>query len=184
MANAITSCDITQLYASIESSVRAAFPALQTVQFDRDDHDGLPIPACLIEMGDADDGQDPGSEQQCMDVRFEARFVVSFRSPTARSEAIKLAFAFAAFVRAQGRWPGVGGQGGAPLIIGCYADEFHPSLDKYEVWRVEWHQSLWFGASEWAGNGVLPDHVHVGISPDIGLGNEDKYVEITTPQGN
>ena len=180
MANAITSCDVAQLYAVITARIHAAFPALQTVEFDREDRDVLPVPACLLEIGEADDGQDPGSEQQCMDVRFSAQFVVGYRSLTARREVIQLAMAFAAFLRAQGRWPGIGGQGGEPRIIGCYPDEFDPQLDKYDVWRVEWHQSLWFGKSVWDWPNIpLPEHVHLGRAPDVGIGNEDKYTEVT-----
>lgn len=182
MANAVTSCDLGALDASITAAISAAFPDLQTVEFYRiENRTELPIPACLLEMCEADSfsDPDPGSEQQAMMVRFEARFIMGFKTPAAKLEVRKLAMAFAAFMRQQGRWPGVGGQADVPRLIGCYPDDFEPTLDQFEVWRVEWNQQLWFGNSVWINSGTVPTHVLTGYDPHIGTGHEDDYTELT-----
>lgn len=190
MANAVTSCDLAALHTAITAAISAAYPALQTVEFYRAQNEGserltLPIPACLLEMVEADEfsNPDPGSEQQALMVRFEARFVVGFRVASAKLAVRELATAFAAFIRAQGRWKdangvGIGGQGGACKVIGCYPDDFDPVLDQFEVWRVEWQQQLWFGNSVWSGEGVAPTTVFIGYAPDIGTGHEEDYKQV------
>lgn len=178
MANAVTSCDLTALHTAITTAIASAFPALQTVEFYRLERVELPAPACLLEMVEADEGADPGSEQQSLMVRFEARFILPFRTTHAKLEVRKLAMAFAAFIRKHGRWSGVGGQGGTPKVIGCYPDDFDPLLDQYEVWRVEWQQLLWFGDSVWAGEGITPTTVFVGFAPNIGTGHEADYIQV------
>lgn len=181
MADALTSCDLAALHTAITDAIKTAFPALQTVEFYRiEDRTALPLPACLLEMVEADDyaRPDPGSEQQALLVRFEARFIIGFRTTAAKLAVRQLATAFAAFIRAHGRWAGIGGQGDTPRIIGCYPDDFDPVLDQFEVWRVEWQQELWFGDSVWNSDAIAPTTVYVGMAPNIGAEHVADYVQV------
>ncbi len=175
MANAITECDLGLLHQVMTDEIKAAFPALQTVEFYSLERKDLPLPACLLEMCEmeADNREDPGTEQQAVTARFEARFIIGFRTPQAKLEVRKLAGAFAAFLRKQLRF--LPAKSGPAEVIGCYPDDFDPKLDEYEVWRVEWSHVLHLGSSVWTNDGTIPEIVLVSYSPEIGIGNEDKY---------
>jgi hypothetical protein len=179
MANTLTECDLDALHATMESTIAAAFPALKRVSFDEIDRENVPVPCCFLDCADMDadmDAHDPGTEQQAMTARYEARFVVGMRTPRAKQEARKLATAFAAFLRKQLRWPPA--KSGPAHVIGCYRDDFHPVLDQYEVWRVEWTHVLHFGQSVWAGDGPQITEVFLGIAPEIGIPHVDDYVQV------
>jgi hypothetical protein len=171
---------LRQLQAAMLDGIKAAFPALQTVEASREEDDRTtPVrtPACLLESDEMEpDELDPGTEQAALETRFAARFIVGFRTREAKLEARVLCGKFSAFLRKNPRWPGV--VTGPAKLIGCYKDEFDPRLDQYEVWRVEWSHVLHFGESVWSPEGLVPTTVYLGISPDIGPGNEDKYVQI------
>jgi hypothetical protein len=181
--NANTELDMEALQDAMVATIQAAFPALQTVEFDREETNRaeLPVPACLLEWGDLDGfaDPDPGTEQQAMTARFEARFVVGFRTPQAKLETRKLALAFAAFLRRQSRWPGA--VTGPAMVMGCHRDDFHAELDQFEVWRVEWSHVVHLGASVWTGEGVTPTRIYLGSAPDVGVGNEASYVQVAGP---
>ena len=178
MADTITECDLELLFATMESTIAAAFPALQRVKFDEPDRDNLPTPCCMLDCDQMDSGaMDPGTEQAAMTARFAARFIIGFRTPKAKLEAAKMAGAFAAFLRKQLRWPPA--KSGAVDAISCYRDEFDPRLDQFEVWCVEWTHVLHFGQSVWEADGITPSQVFLGFVPEVGAGNEPKYIEIT-----
>lgn len=180
MADTITECDLELLHATMETTIAAAFPALQRVTFDEMDRQDMPLPCCILdcaEMDENSDAPDNGTEQQALLARYEARFVIGMRTPSAKQEARKLATAFAAFLRKQLRWPPA--KCGPARVIGCYRDDFDPRLDQYEVWRVEWTHALDFGTSVWSGAGVVPTKLFLGFAPDIGIGHVPDYVQVT-----
>lgn len=182
MADTITECDLTLLFRTMETTIAAAFPAFQLVAFDNEERERLDLPCCLLDCAEMDsdnDAADPGTEQQAMTARFEARLVLGFRTPHAKLEARLVATAFAAFLRKQLRWSPA--RSGPARVIGCYRDEFDPRLDQYEVWRVEWTHVLHFGKSVWEGEGIVPSRVFLGLSPEIGLENIDKYTQVAGP---
>jgi hypothetical protein len=179
MADTITECDLDALHAAMETAIATAFPALKRVSFDEIDRNDVPVPCCFLDCADMDsdpDAFDPGTEQQALLARYEARFVVGMRTPRAKQEARKLATAFAAFLRQQLRWPPA--KSGPAKVLGCYRDDFHPILDQYEVWRVEWTHILHFGQSVWAGEGPQITGVFVGVSPDIGVPHVADYDQV------
>src|SRR5690606_27856540 len=95
------------LHAAIVADIKAAFPALATVEFYRETSDRvrLELPACLLELSEMElaEDEDPGTEQTAVEARFEARLIIGFRTPDAKVEIRKLAGAFAAFLRHR-RW--------------------------------------------------------------------------------
>lgn len=180
MADANTELNVEALEAAMVSAIQAEFPALQVVQFDREEEDRveLPVPACLLEWGDLDAfaDPDPGTEQQAMTARFEARFIMGFKTEKAKRETRKLAMAFAAYLRKKSRWPGA--VTGPAVVISCRRDSFHPALDQFEVWAVEWSHVIHLGASVWSGEGVTPTTIFLGGAPNIGTGHAADYVQV------
>lgn len=183
MANANTVTTLDAVHEGIVAAIKAQFPDLRTVEAYRLDRNNLPVPACLIEMTEMDPAElDPGTEQQAVNARFEAKLVIGFRQglKNPKLEIRKLAAAIAAFIRLQ-RW-------GCPIgpaeFIGAYPDDFDPELDQFEVWRVEWRQIIHLGDSVWNdwNAGEPPSQLLVGFAPDVGTGNEAEYTQITGGQ--
>lgn len=177
MADQNTEVSLDTLHDVMVQQIQAQFPTLQTVEFYRTDYSGLPIPACLLEMTEMENepAEDAGTDQIAVKARFEARFIIGFKTPNAKREIRKLAAAFAAWVKFR-KWPGA--PSGEAEVIGCYDDHFEPALEQYEVWRVEWTQLLFLGANVWLGGGILPSTVMLGYAPLIGLGHETDYVQV------
>jgi hypothetical protein len=164
MANAQTEVCLEELHAAMLDTIKSAFPTLQTVEAYRDDRTtSLTTPACLLELTEmeATPEQDPGTEQLAVVARFEARFILGFRTQEVQLQARALAAAFAAYLRKNPRWPGV--VTGPAEVIGCYRDEFDPELDKYEVWRVEWAHVLHLGETVWKAEGIIPTTVFLNM---------------------
>lgn len=151
MANANTEISLDQLFQVIVDQVQAQFPDLVVVEFDRDEGSTPPqAPACILEMteGEKYEDQDPGTGQLAFSARFEARLLVGFNRPRAKAEARKRALAFAAWMHLR-RWGAFGCPSGPAEIIGAYRDDFHPALDKFEAWKVEWVQVIHLGTDVW-----------------------------------
>jgi hypothetical protein len=178
MADAVTEITLDALHAAIETAIKAAFPDLQTVEFYRDDRgDHIPVPACLLELTEFENTptDDAGTGQIAMNARFEARFILGFKTPKVKLEARKLAAAFAAWLKLR-RWPGVPTD--EAQVIGAYPDDFAPELDKYEVWRVEWQQLVFLGESAWKNDGVPVTTVFIGFAPNTGPEHIQDYVQL------
>lgn len=171
--------DFDALNAAIVAGIAGAFPTFQTVEFYRADRDKLPVPAILLEMGELETADnDPGTGQIAFVARFEARIVLAFDTPNVEQEIRKIAASLAAFLNLR-RWPGVITD--PAQVIGCYADDFAPELDRFEVWRVEWSHQFNVGASVWVDSGITPTTVYLGFEPKVGSGNEGNYFQISPP---
>lgn len=188
MANPNTAVDLVKLHQAITQEIQAAFPTLKVVEFYReeDDRDALTteqLPACLLELSEMVPTleDDPGTEQLTVSARFTARLVVGFRTPRAKLEIRRLAAAVAKFLR-QKRWalkieddqveriPS-----GPAQVVAIMPDEFSPELDRFEVWAVEWTQSLDIGESVWLDEGITPETPLYSWAPKIGFGHEHYY---------
>lgn len=191
MTNAITNIDLDVLHDAIVADIKAAFPQFATVEFYDENRKELPKPACLLELVEMDTirDEDPGTEQLCVMATFEAQLVIDFRTPKAKRAISFLAAGLAAWLRMR-RWTNYSGTTpklptGEALVIGAYRDDFRAigmqrsqDLEQYEVWRVEWQQRIHLGNTIWTDEGATPSEVFTGWSPDIGLGNEDKYTQV------
>lgn len=189
MANANTEIDLGELHQAIENAIRAQFPDLKLVAFYREDDERAELrrddlPACLLELSEMEPTPevDPGTEQLAVSARFEARLIIGFRTPRAKLEIRKLAAALAVFLRLK-RWPHPTEPGktvptGPAEVVAIMPDEFSPELDRYEVWRVEWTQTLHLGTSVWKDDGVTPGTPLYSWSPQIGHGHEGDYKDV------
>lgn len=174
MANADTRVTLDALHNAIGQAIANKFPTLATVEAYRLDRKALPLPACLFELVEfetSDDAMDPGTEQLAVTVRFEARFLIGFKTPQAKLQVRKLAASFAAFARLN-RW---GVRVGPAQVIGAYPDDFDPELDQFECWRVEWTQVVHLGDPIIWDEGETPSNPVYSWTPNVGTGNEPYY---------
>lgn len=145
-----TEIDLDALTDAIVASISAAFPVFQLVEAYPDDHRSLPTPCCVIELADLEPAEDIGTEQLAVVARFEARIVMGFRAPDVKRALPKLAAAVALHASKK-RW-------GLPVepatITAIERDDFDPDLDQFDVWRVDWQQTIHIGASVWNNDGV------------------------------
>jgi hypothetical protein len=188
MADANTEVSLDDLHAAIVADVHAAFPALATVQFYREEDDRTPLrsdqlPACLLQVSEfeGDNDNDGGTEQLTVQMRFDARLVIGFKTSDAKLSIRKLAASFAAWLRKR-RFvdphnPARKLPTGAAVVIGGYPDDFSPELDQYEVWRVEWMQTVDLGSTVWT-PGIAPTGVLASFAPNIGLAHVADYKPI------
>lgn len=197
MADAETELDLDALHAGIISAIAARFPSLATVADYHADRTALTMPAVLVELEDfeGDPDQDPGTGQTAVRLRFRARIVIGFRTPSAEREIRKLAAALAQFIDGH-RW-------GQPIERATVAlaapDDFDPDLQQAVVWAVEFEHAAHLGESVWTGagadlSGVLtsppaleilatPTDPLVGQAPRIGEGNAAEYQDLTPDAG-
>lgn len=171
--NANTEVDLAELHAAIVADIKSAFPALETVEFYREDRKTMPKPACLLNISELEplEDEDPGTEQLAVLAHFEAELVIGFRTPEAKQSICLLAAAFAAWLRKR-RWTNYKGNTpklptGAAMVSGAYQDDFkiagrdsEKGLEQYEVWRVEWLQVIHLGRGVWNDDGKVPAEVY------------------------
>lgn len=171
--NANTEIDLEVLEAAIAADIKAQFPDLRTVEFYRDDRKTIPVPAVLLELveWEADEENDPGTEQLAVLANFEAEIIIGFRgTPQRKAKAAirALASAIGAWMHNR-RWndpnnPGKKLPTGPVQIVGAYPDDFagmgagqrDTGLDKFETWRVTWQQKVHLGQSVWKDTGTTP----------------------------
>lgn len=196
--NANTEIDLDKLHAAIVADIQAKFPDLRTVEFyrgegnDHDDRKVLPVPACLLDLTEmeASTEDDPGTEQLAVIATFEAELLIRFTEPNAKRSIRKLAAALAAWLHNR-RWTNPDNTEkklptGPCMVVGAYKDDFSgmmagqrdKPLDQFEIWKVEWRQKIHLGDSVWNDEGTTPTTVFLGITPDIGPENIDKYVQV------
>jgi len=178
MADADTQIDLEALHSAIASQIAEAFPSFETVEFYREDErESFPTPACLLELTEAEPApsQDAGTGQWPALLRFEARVIMSARQPQAKLEIRKAATALATWLNKR-RF--IGMPTDPCEVIACERDEWAPKRDNFETWRVEWVQLAMLGVSEWKNEGVVPEVVYLGRSPDIGAAHVDDYEQV------
>lgn len=172
-----TALDLDLFFAGIEASISAAFPGFATVGAYPADRINLPTPACIVDLLELEPTENPGTEQLAAVARVEASVVIGFRDPDAKRRVAKMAAALAHHVQGQ-RW-------GLPIeaatVTAIAPSDFDPELDQFEVWAVEWQQTVHIGASIWSDGGTPPTQVLASWSPDIGSSHEGDYSEVTGP---
>lgn len=173
-----TEVTLDQVHDGIVSTLQTQFPAVHVEAY-RTDRKELPVPAILVELTEFEDApdHDPGTGQLAVLATFEAIVVIGFRQPDGRNpkrEVRNLAAAVAAFARLQ-RW---GCPIGPAMVTGAHPDDFHPELDQFEVWAVEWRQIVHLGETVWKGGNPPPDGVNASFAPLIGPPHEGDYEQV------
>lgn len=185
MADAIEGVDLDQLHTEILQKLRVQFPTFKLIEFYRDEEErrapGIQeLPALFLDLTgfDIEDDTDKGTGQLALLARFEARVIDSFSQKKAKINVRKLATGLAYYIFKNKFFTGIKNKGvGASIVDAIVEDAFFPELDRFEVWRVDFTTSIVIGDNIWADEGVTPTLVY-NVSPDIGLGHEDKYQEV------
>lgn len=171
-----TAINLDALFDAITASISAAVPGFQRVEVYDPEGDRLDIetPACLIDLVELEPTDNPGTEQLAAVAHFEAMILISFRATSAKREIVKRAAAVALHAQGQ-RW----GMPVEPATVTAIApSDFRPELDQFEVWAVEWRQTIQIGESIWNDDGTPPTQVLASWSPEIGPDHEGDYTEV------
>lgn len=171
MSQPNTALDLDLFFDAICASIAAAFPSLGVVEAFRGNRRDLPVPACLIDLIELEPADNPGTEQLAAIAHIEASVIVGFRALDAKRQVAKLAAAIAHHAQGQ-RW-------GLPIepatITAIAPSDFDPELDRFEVWSVEWSQTIHIGESIWNNDGTRPAEVLGSTAPAIGQPHEQDY---------
>lgn len=185
--------DLAVFFDAIVADIKARFPSMVNVEFFPDEPEAntrMPVPAILLDVSEmeTDAENDPGTEQSPMKLSFSAFIIISgLQDGNTKLQIRLLAAALASWLKLRlWRDPSNPGDDDNPnylpsdpaMVLGAYRDDFNPALDRYEVWRVDWEQVVYLGESVFDTT-FLPDHVWLGLAPEIGLEHKDKYTELT-----
>lgn len=174
MADIDPKVNIDALHTAIADEIKVQFPDFKTVEFYRDDEDQfIPTPACLLSLTEAEPspGDDAGTGQFPVLLRFEAHIIMAHLSPATRMAVRKAALSLATWLYQKKRFPPCD----AVQVIAVEPDEFAPAADKFMVWRVEFVMLGFLGETAWVNDGVVPTDVLYSWSPKIGEGNQQHY---------
>lgn len=176
MADINTNLDIGLMHTQIVSQIQAQFPSFKTVEFYRDDEsETIPTPAILLEVCEVepDPEKDAGTDQLPALIRFEARIMMGIRTPQVKLAVRMAAMALAGWLHKRS-W-GNGVYADPCRVLTCSPDEFDPRVDKWAVWRVEWHNGAMLGTdNSWENGGTVPQ-AFFSFSSDIGSPNKGDY---------
>jgi hypothetical protein len=177
--NADTEIDLDALHDAVVAAIVAGMPAVASVQSYPSERTALNLPAILVDLEDmeAAPDADPGTEQLAVLTRWRARLILGFRTADVYRQVRKGAGQLAHLVHLN-RW---GMPVGPARVTIVGPDPFDPDLDQYEAWVVEWEQVVHLGASVWGDEGIVPQTVYLGLEPETGLENIDKYIQIEPP---
>lgn len=180
MAQPDTALDLDDLFDAVEASIGAEFPDLQLCEAYPADLVSMPTPACIIELQELEPTDNPGTGQLAAIATLQALVLVGFREPNAKRSVAKLAAAVAQHVQGQ-RW----GLPVEPAVVTAIApDDFDPELDQFEVWAVEWRQTVHIGASIWGDDGTTPTQILASWAPEIGPAHEGDYIPLDPTTGS
>ncbi|MNE64883.1 hypothetical protein D3C80_1603210 [compost metagenome] len=99
----------------------------------------------FLEPAEFEPGQDIGTGETVLIVKFEARVIVEPERPQHQQKAAQLAAQIAVLLRGQS-W----GLAVDPAeFVQAGQDWSKPELDGYTVWVVEWTQQIYLGEVEW-----------------------------------
>ena len=169
-----TALDLDRFFAAIVKSIWSAYPRLQLVEAFRTDRRNLALPACLIELVELEPTDNPGTEQLAVVAHIEATVIVDFRDMGAKVQVAKLAADIAHHAQGQ-RW---GLPVEAATISAIAPSDFDPDLDQFEVWAVEWRQTIHIGKSIWDDGDPFPSEVLTSHAPNIGVPHEGDYAPL------
>jgi len=173
------SATLTDLHQAILAALRDQF----TGRVDTIAHyaplgsDPIDTPALLLELEEADEGDDIGDGRMPLRGRWAIHCVLSLHTPEVALSVREMAAEVMTLVRRNG-W-GMGPSIGRPKGLHMAPGDMRPGQAGYESWVVSWEQTLYLVASLWDGTGITPSKVFLGIAPDIGLGHEPDYVEVS-----
>lgn len=152
---------LQQLYAAIEAHIQAAVPGLKYIATMPAPFRHIPLPAILLEVDEFEPGQDRGTGEVTVVVRFTARVVVGAEQPDAQHQAAFVAALLTGLLRQQS-W---GLDVEFAEFVRASQDWTRPDLDAYVVWAVEWTQPIYLGDIEWPWPDQPPGSLVLRVGP-------------------
>lgn len=148
--------NITTLHTAIKAALATQFPGV-TVDYYSRPGDKVKTPAILFELDSIEpDGDDMGTEQLPVILRFNAYAVREFGEKDQNKLLVRLLAAnVAAFIRGH-KWSQPVKRA---VFEGVSTDQFDGDAKNYEVMRIEWTHEAILGADVWADTGAIPDTV-------------------------
>lgn len=150
------------------------FPAYRTVAAEDESRTELAVPAIVVQISELE----PAPEKEPFTGQFpclchvEARIILGHRTPKVRREVLKAAGALASFVH-QNR---LGIRWGEAQVLAIEPDDFAPSADQFDIWRIEWVHQVDLGENFLIDEGVTPAQLLTSWAPIIGPENEANYI--------
>lgn len=168
---------IAELHQALIDRLAAALPGVQCIAYPRlDGRVALPVAALELTGMQRVDGQ-PGTGQTAIDCDFTLRLIAAPEQTGAELALRAMAAnAMHALNRSFRPLPGRAGH-----VRAARADEgdFHPELEGYIVWAVEFSVELYIGeADSLVVPGLPPLEVYLGIAPEIGPDHIADYERI------
>ncbi|GFM38318.1 hypothetical protein DSM19430T_30020 [Desulfovibrio psychrotolerans] len=161
-------------HEAIQEGLRQAFPVLSVMAYESL-KERVACPAAFLNLAALEPGDDVGTEQLAVRIRWELHLVMHFKAANVNLE-------ICALVGAVSKWLH-GNRFGLPAhpaeFVGAYPDEWKPEQRAYEEWRIEFEQRVYLGASAWTDEGVIPQTVLVSWSPRVGVDYKPEYTEVT-----
>lgn len=168
--------NLAQLHTAIVAGLQSKLTGMATVEAYPAIQRRINIPAVLVELSEIDAGSDPGTNETALIGHFQARAVIDPNPVDAYMQVRELAARIAVAITHE-TW---GLEIGISKLLQVGEDAFKPELDGYLCWMVEWTHEFHLGETAWP----YPDEtgltVMLGLYPDTGAGNEDKYWEAGT----
>ncbi|UVJ45540.1 hypothetical protein NVV94_08280 [Pseudomonas sp. LS1212] len=150
------------LYSAIEARIAEAIPGLACVCTMPHMLNHVALPAVVIELVEFEPGQDPGTGETAVEVRFEARFIVGSEDVQCQQKVAFAAAQLSVLLRLQ-TW----GLAVEPAeFVRAAQDWTRPELDGYAVWVVEWTQGIYLGEEEWPWPNQPPGTLVLAVGPD------------------
>lgn len=167
--------DLNLWHDSVISELKS-ISVLKTVDNYPREKKKITTPAAFLELTAITSRSDdnPNTEQLNATLEAEVRIICGYRTKNVKQVVRALA--------AQVAYTLDGERFGLPVqparVGGCWPDEFDTELDQYEVWRVVFTQDVLLGQSVFDDDGIVPESMYVGYSPDTGVPHEDDYEQI------
>ncbi len=170
----IKEINVNEAHEAIVVKLKEAFPTCFVGDYRREEG-AVKAPALALELAHVEPGErDPGTGQLEVTFRWVVYPLLHFKTRNAAREVAALVCAVAKFVH--------GNRFGLPVsaakFIGGYPEDFKPTKDGYEEWRVEFEFGGLLGESVWDDAGVTPQTVYLSYSPLIGADHEADYQEV------
>ncbi|WP_419779825.1 hypothetical protein [Maridesulfovibrio sp.] len=170
----INEIDIEKAHDDIVAALKKAFPTCSVGDYRREEG-AVKAPALALELAHVEPGaKNPGTGQLEVTLRWEVYPLTHFRTNNAARKVAALVCAVAKFVH--------GNRFGLPVsaakFVGGFPEDFKPSKDGYEEWRVEFEFEALLGESVWDDDGITPQTVYLSHSPLIGEAHVDEYEKV------
>lgn len=165
---------ITDLHDAILRGISKAFPSLVTVTaYDRI-RGKMAVPAALLFLAEMERMDDVGTEQLCLECRFDLFLVLDALMDGVGQNVRQLAGDLALYIHGNR----FGLEVSPAKVVGLAPTEFLPAMAQHVEWQISWTHEIYLGPSCWDGEGIIPTEVLYSIVPEIGPLHVDSYKKL------